>query len=71
VATLTITTTAAQDARLVVAFGTRLRLGRDATGPEIKAHLLAYVRSVVIDEEAKAKALSAAASDPPADFVAA
>ena len=39
-ATFTVTTTAAEDARLVVAYGKELGLGRNATGAEIKAKIL-------------------------------
>jgi hypothetical protein len=45
--TLTITTTAAQDARLVVAYGAKLNLGRSATGAEIKADIIDSIVSVV------------------------
>lgn len=63
-AVLTITTTAPQDARLVVAFGTKLGLGRNATAAEIKADIIAYVRAVVNDQER----LATTAANPPAAF---
>ena len=65
-ATLTITTTAAQDARLVVAFGARLGLGRNATAAEIKADIINFVRAVVNDQErlAVVEANPSAAFDP-------
>jgi len=50
-ATLTITTTAAQDARIADAFGKHLHLGRNATGAEVKAEVINYVRSIVFDQE--------------------
>jgi hypothetical protein len=63
VATLTINTTPQQDQRLVAAFGTRLSLGRDATGSEIKAAMIDYLRRVVWEEERAAAQVS-----PPASF---
>lgn len=50
-ATLTINTTAPQDARLVVAFGAKIGLGRNATASEIKADIINYIRAVVFDQE--------------------
>ena len=47
----TITTTAQQDARLVVAYGKHLGLGRDATGAEIKANIINSIKQVVFDQE--------------------
>lgn len=64
-ATLTITTTTEQDARIVVAFGQRLGLGRNATGPEVKAAIINYVKSVVLDYEQRAAANAAAAAVTP------
>lgn len=69
-ATLTITTTAAQDARLVVAFGRKLNLvngsgaPRNATAAEIKADIISYVRAVVNDQER----LAVVAANPSAAF---
>ena len=63
-ATLTITTTAAQDARLVVAFGARLGLGRNATAAEIKADIINFVRAVVNDQER----IAVVEANPPAAF---
>lgn len=59
-ATLTITTTSEQDARIVVAFGHRLGLGRNATAPEVKAAIIGYLKSVVLDYEQRAAAQAAA-----------
>ncbi len=53
-ATLTITTTASQDARIVVAFGAYLGLGRNATAAEIKADVIDYVRRTVQSQERQA-----------------
>lgn len=50
-ATLTITTTAAQDARIVAAFGKQLGLGRDATLAEVKAAIIQYVTNAVQAQE--------------------
>ena len=66
-ATLTITTTALQDARLIVAFGNRLQtrdasnVRRDATAAEIKADVIRYVTSVVLEDEQAQSAKSAVA----------
>jgi hypothetical protein len=65
-ATTTITTTAAQDSRLVVAFGSRLQtrdannVRRNATAAEIKADLIRYMTQVVLEEESAAAAKAAA-----------
>ena len=58
-ATMTITTTPAEDARLVIAYGAKLNLGRNATGAEIKADIIASVRAVVSDQERIAAMLTA------------
>ena len=63
-ATMTITTTGAQDARLVVAFGKQLGLGRDATAAEIKAEIIRFTRTVVQDQER----LAVVQANPPVDF---
>ena len=66
--TLTINTTALQDARLVVSFGNRLQtrdasnVRRDATGAEIKADVIRYITSVVLDDEQAVSAKNAVAS---------
>lgn len=49
--TLTINTTTDQDARIVAAFGTYLGLGRNATGAEVKARVIQFVREVVQQQE--------------------
>lgn len=50
-ATISITTTAGEDTRIATAFGTKLNLGRNATGPEVKADIVAYIKEVVIGQE--------------------
>jgi len=52
-ATLTITTTSAQDARLVAAFGTYLGLEGNATAAQIKQNVINYIKQVVRDQEYK------------------
>jgi hypothetical protein len=49
--TLTITTTAPQDARIIAAFGRNLGLGRDATGPEVKAAIIKHIQDIVLNYE--------------------
>lgn len=49
--TLTITTTGAQDARIVVAFGARLGLGGNATAAQVKAEVINFIRGVVQNYE--------------------
>lgn len=50
---LSITTDAGQDARIAPAFGDKLRLGRNANASEVKADVIAYIRSVVTDYETR------------------
>ena len=58
-ATLTINTTSSQDARIVDAFGKYLSLvdgsgdPRNATGSEVKAALINFLKGVVFDQERK------------------
>lgn len=52
-ATTTITTTGPEDARIVVAFGDYLRLGRSATQPEVTAAVRVWVAGVVFNYEAE------------------
>lgn len=54
-ATTTINTTGAEDARVVAAFGTYLRLGRNATQAEVKAAIIQWVTGVVNDQETQAQ----------------
>lgn len=64
-ATLTITTTGAQDARIVVAFGRLLGTKdaqgapRNATAAEVKAEIINFIRLTVAAQE-QAAAVSAA-----------
>jgi hypothetical protein len=64
-ASITITTTGAQDARLTVAFGAYLHPGTNATTADVKAHLIEHLRKVVHDYES---AIAHAAVQPPASF---
>lgn len=66
-ATLTITTTGAQDARIVVAFGHHLGLPRNATAAEVKADIIAYITNVVRQDEQRIAAAAAAAAVNPID----
>ena len=59
-ATLTITTTAGQDSRIAPAFGDKLGLTQpgtntlqNATGAQIKADIIEYIRNVVAQYEAR------------------
>ena len=60
-ATTTINTTGAEDARIVAAFGARLGLGRNATGPEVKQQIAQFVISVVQGYEQQVAAAAATA----------
>ena len=50
-ATVTITTTAPQDARLAPAYGAKLGLGRNATTAEVKAYLIGVLQADVRNYE--------------------
>ena len=50
-ATLTITTTAAQASRISVAYGAVNGLGRDATAAEVKQFVIEEIKRVVIGYE--------------------
>jgi hypothetical protein len=52
-ATVTITTTGAQDARLTVAFGEFLHPGTNATTADVKAWLISELRRVVHEYETR------------------
>lgn len=52
-AVTTITTTAGEDARIIVAFGSYLGLGRNATQPEVKGAIATFVKGVVFNYEAE------------------
>lgn len=64
-ATITITTTAPQQQRLQAAFGKKLNLGRDATGPEIKQQILRFLINVVQEYERQDAINTAIAGLPP------
>lgn len=53
-ATTTITTSGADDARIVVAFGKYLNLGRNATQAEVVAAMRQWLIGVVQDQEQQA-----------------
>ena len=59
-ATLTINTTAPQDARIVEAFGSKLGLPGNASGAEVKADIVQYIKSVVHGYETQQAAVAAA-----------
>lgn len=66
-AVMTITTTSAQDAKIVVAFGKALGLRdvngvpRNATGAEVKAATVDFIRQTVFADERKTAADAAIA----------
>lgn len=64
-ASITITTTAAQDSRLAPAFGDKLMLGQSANTAQVKAWLVDQLRLVVDQYEAR---VAVAALAPPAPF---
>jgi hypothetical protein len=50
-ATLTITTTSAEDARIAKAFGRYLALGQNATAAQVKTAVVSFIQTVVRDSE--------------------
>lgn len=50
-AALTINFTAQEQTRIQTAVGSFLNLGRDAAGPEVKAHLIDYIKHIVRRQE--------------------
>jgi hypothetical protein len=64
-ASITITTTAPQDARLASAFGELLNVGATANTAQIKAWMIEQLRGVVITYEIKQ---GVSALTPPAPF---
>jgi hypothetical protein len=54
-ATITFNTTAAEDTRMAVSFGTFLGRGRNATAAEIKAWTILQWQTIVFNEEQKAQ----------------
>lgn len=59
-ATLTITTTGAQDTRIATAFGHYLGLPGNATAAQVKADVVAYITNVVLNDEKRVAAAAAA-----------
>ncbi len=66
-ATLTITTTGAQDARIVDAFGKRLNLGRNATAAEVKQQVIQFVINAVQEQEQRTAVADALSGITPID----
>lgn len=60
--TLTITTSAQHDTRIVAALGKHLNLGRNATGAEVKAWIVNYLKAMVLEQEKLAAAVAAVAT---------
>ena len=58
-ATFTLTTPSGQDARILAAFGTRLGLGRSATGAEVKQQIINFLVEAVREQEAAIASASA------------
>jgi hypothetical protein len=63
-AVTTINTTPAQDARMVVAFGNKLGLGRNATAAEIKQAMIDWLTRIVIEDEARVSEQAGNAANP-------
>ena len=63
---LTITTTAPQDARIIVAYGAKLGLGRNATAAEVKAHIISEIKQTVeqFEHAEQASAITVPSIDP-------
>ena len=61
-ATLTITTTGAQDARIAAAFGSYLGLPGNANAAQIKAEVIAFIKLTVHAQEKRAAQLAAIAT---------
>jgi hypothetical protein len=64
-ATLTITTTAPQDARIVAAFGAKLGLAGDASAAQVKADVIAYITGVVRSYEVESAYRTAISGNTP------
>jgi hypothetical protein len=61
-ATLTINTTGAQDARIAPAFGALLNLGGNANTAQVKAKVIRYITDVVLTYEQGLAQVAAAAA---------
>ena len=59
-ATLTITTTGAQDARIAAAWGAKLGLPGNASAAQIKADIIRHIQAIVHSYETKRDADAAA-----------
>ena len=59
-ATMTISTTGAQDTRIVAAFGAKFNPPRNATAAEVKADIIGYLKGVVHSYETAQAAATAA-----------
>ena len=59
-ATLTITTTAAQDQRIITAF--RARFGEDKTAADVKAWMIGHLRGLVRSYETEQANIAASAA---------
>jgi hypothetical protein len=66
-ATLTINTTGAQDARIAAAFGARLRLGGNANATQVKQQVIQFIVNVVQQYEQEEAAKAAVAGVTPID----
>lgn len=64
-AVFTLNTPAGQDARILASYGRRFALGRDATGAEVKARLIALLIQDVLEEEQAAQSAAARATVTP------
>lgn len=62
-ATITITTPAEQDQRILNAFGVDMNLGRAATGAEVKQALVRFMKEVVRRVETQAALAAANVTD--------
>lgn len=62
-ATLTINTTAGQDARIAPAIGERLGLIGNASAAQVKQYLIQHIKDVVEDYEYRANAIGFAFND--------
>ena len=65
-ATITITTNGAHDARIAAAFGRHLALPGNANATQIKGALIAFIRNVV-EEQERSQALQAIQPGTPVD----
>lgn len=57
-ASISISTPANQDARIMAAFGAYLGLGRPATGPEVKQAVIDFIKGAVRNYERRTAAIT-------------